>query len=388
MTNDATRKMIESQDEIRRQLEPLQSVVKSLQQNELMQNLFAIAERHQDMVRLAYGPLEGLRQAGLLEPHAGATSAARRLSEIMAEMESRFRLPEIAEASRLLAESPVAGVLGRYQQQAAELQRTMDAMRTPWLDMHERLRSAGAFAELQGIGQALRVAPAFDVRVTEALRIDLGDWQARIDWPAAIFTDPLARSAFYEARGLDPALTAFPAKAFHESLGYAGLGGPPPPVIEGYWTEAEPEPDEEEEGLTRTNDAHDRLTRFETQLRRFIGEQMRAAFGEDWIRHRVPGDIHKAWREKRQKALDNGEREWPLIAYADFADYVPIITRKDNWEAVFKPVFRRQSFVQESFQRLYPIRICTMHARLITQDDELYLCVETRRILSAIGVVV
>lgn len=385
MPNDA---FIEFQEALRRQVEPLQSVGKALQQNELMQNLSATSERHQEMMRLAYGPLEGLRQSGLVDTDAGVTGAARRLSEFMAEMESRFRLPEMVEASRLLAESPVAKVLERYQQQASDLQRTFDAMRTPWLDVHERLRSAGAFAELQGIGHALRVAPAFDARIAEALRIYLGDWQARIEWPAAIFTDPLARAAFYEERGLDPALTAFPAKAFHESLGYAGLDTPTPPLIEGYWTEAEPEPDEEEAAFARTNEAHDRLTRFETQLRRFIDEQMRAAFGESWIKHRVPGDIYTRWREKRQKALDNGEREWPLIAYADFVDYVPIITRNDNWKAVFRPVFGRQSFVQESFQRLYPIRICTMHARLITQDDELYLYVETRRILSAIGIAV
>jgi hypothetical protein len=51
---------------------------------------------------------------------------------------------------------------------------------------------------------------------------------------------------------------------------------------------------------------------------------------------------------------------------------------------VFAPVFRRAESVRESFQRLYPIRLCTMHARIVTQDDELYLFVETKRILSAI----
>jgi hypothetical protein len=91
-----------------------------------------------------------------------------------------------------------------------------------------------------------------------------------------------------------------------------------------------------------------------------------------------------AWREKKQKAMDSGEKEGPLLAYADFTDYVPIITRKDNWEKVFKPIFQRSEFVRESFQRLYPIRICTMHARMITQDDELYLHVEIKRILRAI----
>ena len=44
--------------------------------------------------------------------------------------------------------------------------------------------------------------------------------------------------------------------------------------------------------------------------------------------------------------------------------------------------------MQESFQRLYPIRICTMHARLITQDDELYPYVEIKRILAAIDIII
>ena len=39
----------------------------------------------------------------------------------------------------------------------------------------------------------------------------------------------------------------------------------------------------------------------------------------------------------------------------------------------------------ESFQRLFPVRIATMHARLINWDDELLLLVETKRVLRAIG---
>ncbi len=60
--------------------------------------------------------------------------------------------------------------------------------------------------------------------------------------------------------------------------------------------------------------------------------------------------------------------------------------RTDNWELVFKDVFRRPESVRESLQRLYPIRLCTMHARLITLDDELLLHVEVKRILKTIGV--
>ena len=68
---------------------------------------------------------------------------------------------------------------------------------------------------------------------------------------------------------------------------------------------------------------------------------MKVAFGNDWIKHRVPGTIQQAWKDKREKARDNGERERPLIAYADFTDYETIITKKDNWTTIFKPVFKQ-----------------------------------------------
>jgi hypothetical protein len=40
---------------------------------------------------------------------------------------------------------------------------------------------------------------------------------------------------------------------------------------------------------------------------------------------------------------------------------------------VFERVFDRRENGQESFERLFPIRILTMHSRFITLDDELYL---------------
>jgi hypothetical protein len=56
----------------------------------------------------------------------------------------------------------------------------------------------------------------------------------------------------------------------------------------------------------------------------------------------------------------------------------------DNWREVFSALFGRQEDVRESLQRLYPIRLSTMHARLITQDDVLLLLVESRRLLKVI----
>jgi hypothetical protein len=55
-----------------------------------------------------------------------------------------------------------------------------------------------------------------------------------------------------------------------------------------------------------------------------------------------------------------------LIEYADFTDYAAVICRADNWREVFSTFFNRPESVRESFQRLHPIRLDAMHARLIT----------------------
>lgn len=104
------------------------------------------------------------------------------------------------------------------------------------------------------------------------------------------------------------------------------------------------------------------------------------------LEKRIP-ETRAEWVEKRRKAEGAGEPVRPLIAYADFTDYERILLRADNWKAVFEAVFHRKEAVRESLQRLYPIRLCTMHARLITQDDELLLYVEAKRLLKATGVI-
>ena len=45
----------------------------------------------------------------------------------------------------------------------------------------------------------------------------------------------------------------------------------------------------------------------------------------------------------------------------------------------------RPESVRESFQRLYPVRIDTMHSRPVTHDDVLLLYVEARRLMNMIG---
>lgn len=196
----------------------------------------------------------------------------------------------------------------------------------------------------------------------------------------------LARTEFYIERGFNPALTNFPARAFRETLDIAGLRREPPALADHYGAPIPPsDDDEEEEGLARTNVAHDWLQRLETQLRRFIDEAMMAAFGPDWARHRLPNGVYEKWQEKKREAERSGDRDWPLIAYADFTDYELVICKRDNWREVFARVFGRPESIRESLQRLYPIRVCAMHARQITQDDELLLYVEVRRLSKVIS---
>jgi hypothetical protein len=371
------------------QLQPLADLERALGGNNAFARIAEDMGRHKKALSAAYGPIEELRRSGALAAFAEQGGAIAELQKQLALSTEPFKLPEFKQATELMKvyrTDHASEIVKHFEDHQDYLRRATETIQSPWLDMQAQMRSVGAFADIQSMGFALQNIPAFDDRLTELLRIDLGDWQDRINFPKEIFDDPLARSAFYQERGFDPALTAFPTDAFAESLDIAGLRGAPPPIIDVYNYEDVTEEDEREASFARTNAAHDRLQRFETQVRQFIDEQMSKTIGADWVKHRVPGTMRQSWVKKREKARANGEADHPLIAYADFSDYAPIITQKNNWNEVFKPVFHRPTFVLESFQRLFPIRICTMHARMITQDDEFYLYVETKRVLSVIGI--
>ena len=258
-------------------------------------------------------------------------------------------------------------------------------LREPWINIENALRSVGSFCELQAMAARLMERSPYEDLVIDQLRRNLGDWRDRLSMPSDIGDDLALRSDFYIVRGFDPGLTEFPNPVFEETLERGALRDPIP-QIGAEQDELPPPAGVEEAGLVRTNWAHDRLTRLELHVREFIDAQMRAAIGNNWIRQRVPPAMREAWTEKREKSQQAGETPKDLIHYADFADYAILMERRDNWDDVFKPVFGRKEDIRESWQRLFPIRIATMHARLISQDDELLLVVETKRILRAIGV--
>ena len=144
------------------------------------------------------------------------------------------------------------------------------------------------------------------------------------------------------------------------------------------------ERDEADIEIVRAKNAFARLRRFEVALREFIVEDMEKTFGKHWMTNQLPKDMRDKWEDKRQAEVEDGRPGRPLIEYADFSDYRMIIERSENWKGVFKSVFRRPEDIRESLQRLNPVRIVTMHSRIVTLEDELLLKVETTRVLKAI----
>jgi hypothetical protein len=309
-----------------------------------------------------------------------AQVAARGLAVSQLAKESRNSLIEsVAAFQESISHSNIMEAIERYSMETETVSRALAAMRSPLMGFQNQLQSIAALTELHGIGQILATMPSFGDTVASALRVDLGDWRKPLAVDYAALLDPIVRSEFYVERGFDPNLTAFPASAFREGMTSAGLYDSEQPEDEDDLEE------DAEAAFMRTNEAHDRLMRFEHSIRRVINEAMTLAFGPDWIKHRVPEPIRVAWTEKRNRGLSDGQVDLPLIEYADLTDYAPIITRKDNWRDVFGAIFTHKPSVEESFRRLYPVRNCTMHARLITQDDALFLLVEIKRLSKAMG---
>lgn len=300
---------------------------------------------------------------------------------------SGFKLPDALEASQHYAAAmrglSVTADLARLTS-AAEVHKASYEISRPWMNVVDPVRSMRGLIEMQGIGRLLSDSAPFSLEASAAYRSALGDWRDTVSFQSSVFADLEKRAALYRSRGFDGALTDMPADAFAQSVHVARVNIQRPPLLSIFVAPVEPSEDEHEEAaFERTNKAHDWLQRFETQVRRFIDQRMRASFGENWPRHRLPNGMYERWIEKRRKAGDRGHAA-PLVAFADFTDYLLIIEKRDNWQEVFKAFFGRPEAVRESFQRLYPIRLDTMHARLITADDELYLYVEVRRIVSAI----
>jgi hypothetical protein len=268
-----------------------------------------------ELVRAARGPLWDLRAAGLLD--IAGRPELDSIRKAIAGIESRSRLPaldETAQLAKLLGQNPLSDIAAGWARQESSIARAIGSMNTPWLDIHDRVRSIAGFAEMQGLGLALRNIRGFEENLSATLRGCLGDWRDPITWRPEILEDFKLRSDFYVDLGFNPRLTEFPLPAFEQSLDIAGFRQDVPPLIAEYGPPI-PFDLDDEDGLDRTNNAHDWLQRLERLLRRFIDEQMIRAVGADWPTHRLPGGFRDRWEEKKRKAKEAGAPDLPLVCF-------------------------------------------------------------------------
>jgi hypothetical protein len=323
--------------------------------------------------RLIAGPMDEARRAlSALEKTDEFTNAFTALQTF----ENNFRLPQHNEFLKIAAQAEEVASRMRdslhISGSAKIIQDALARMHTPWLDDDNIAISAKSFATIQTLGQGLKSLAPYDDNLTLVLRDLLGDWRNVEVFPVTII-EPVARSRFYVEHGFDPGLTDFPAAAFDEMTTAAGI------VL------SRKEGDKDGAEL-RSVRAFQRLSNFERRLRTFINRVMTEAFGTGWMKHQLPNNMLQNWMSKRDAALKNGGSESVLIDYADFTDYVRIVSRRDNWEKAFAIYFGgRVESVHESFLRISPVRITTMHSRIITLDDEIFLDVEIKRLLHAVS---
>jgi len=321
--------------------------------------------------------LRDLKNIGYMDSTGDIYKSITESVKAQTAYEQLFRLPAPSELGLIAHEARADSALALHVQFSEDrLQSAMARMHAPWMQLDAGARSAQAMTDIFAIGKGLNSLPPFDQGFTNALRLDLGDWRDEFAATDEYLIDPILRSNAYVERGFNQELTNFTSSAFDEGLNIAGL------------LETEPASDvdtEDEDEVARARIAFEELRRFELALRRFIEEAMQETFGNDWMKRQLPQKMLDGWIAKKEKAVKAGEVEQRLIDYADFSDYKPIIEKRDNWDQVFKHVFKRPEDVRESFQRLFPVRIATMHARLVTKDDHLLLLVETRRVLKAIN---
>ncbi|ALO39943.1 hypothetical protein UZ73_17740 [Alcaligenes faecalis] len=330
-------------------------------------------ERQRELLNL---PEEEAKRLELLNHQSDLHKSLSATLEAQQAYKRLFRLPKISELGRIAHEAMENANLARAVLGTEDhLQTAMATMRSPWLLVNDSLASSKALSEIIAIGSGINHSTAFDHDFAAALRSSLGDWRYMPTPTPEPLLDPVLRSDLYAERGFDPALTDFTPLAFDEGLRVAGLRGP----------ESVESDNVHDEGLARAQEAFQLLQRFEVELRRFISQEMLNYYGISWMKQQLPPDMLSCWVEKERRAMASGQAAHPLIDFADFTDYSKIISRKDNWDNVFKRIFKRKEDMQESFQRLFPIRIATMHCRPIMQDDELLLLVETKRIFKAIG---
>lgn len=140
-------------DTVRCQTEPLSMALEMIERYSTARWLAEDMNRHQEIIRAALGPIADLRRATIFGSESSLRQEMAHIQQEITAYDAHFRLPEISETTRLIAQvqnSRTTAFLISPQEETLNLQRATEAMRSPWLDAENALHSIRGFAELQG----------------------------------------------------------------------------------------------------------------------------------------------------------------------------------------------------------------------------------------------
>jgi len=129
------------------------------------------------------------------------------------------------------------------------------------------------------------------------------------------------------------------------------------------------------------------LRELETALRGHIRLRL-SGLTPSWWTQRVPEDVRKAAEDRRLRR----ERMWPwskgeegdALGYLDFADYLKIISKRDNWRDAFQSTFKDEEILRAKLRELEAIRNDVAHMRPLTPAQRTKLTLHSDELLQAI----
>ena len=291
----------------------------------------------------------------------------------------RVTLPT-AETLQALAQSaaraiqPLHGHFVELERWHASVARRMATLTAPWAMKDHLGVSTVGFSRIARLHDASTGAAPFAPRTTEVFEEELGQ-------PVPFDADnvPEDRETAAMDAGFNPELIAFPEPVYPSVLFSAGFEL----RIEAIGDV--PSEKGDDSGVFDPQHAS-LLQQVEHRLRNVVETKLRELVGNNWYRSRVPGQIWRRWRDRKEEDDRQRGDSYSLIFYADFTDLSDIICRKDNWNEVFHRLFVSKDDFRVSLQRLSPIRKAIAHNRPLVRTDQLILLSEACRILGALGV--
>jgi len=132
-------------------------------------------------------------------------------------------------------------------------------------------------------------------------------------------------------------------------------------------------------------DEYIRLYYLEKTLRHTVVERL-SNIDEKWWLRRVPEDIRRRAEQRKREEMEKlvHTQDFHPIWYVDVTDYAAIIARKDNWNEVFKSIFRNKEHFKAAIEVLSPIRNKIAHMRPLSEREITNLIALSEDILVAI----